>query len=545
MTINNQLVNPSSIAIIGGSNNIKKPGGKIIYNLLQGNFQGNIYVVNPNEDNVQNLGCYQDVKQLPDVELAIICLPAHLCPPVINVLAKEKHCHAFIIISAGFSETGYKGVLIEKDILETLNQTNSCLLGPNCIGLLNTNYQGVFTEPLPKLHSKGYDFVSSSGSTAVFIMESAIPKGITFSSVFSVGNGTQIGIEEVLEYWDNTFDPETSPAIKLMYIEAIKNPVKLLEHTTSLIDKGCSIAAIKSGITQVGGRAAASHTGAMSNPDTAVEALFKKAGIIRCHSREELTNTAIILANKPLKNKRIAIITHAGGPAVMLTDILTANGFEVPETNINNVNDLKKKLFPGSSVQNPIDILATGTAKQLAAAINFCENQCFDIGGMVVIFGSPGLVQVDDAYQVIHEKMRSCNKPIYPVLPSTLTAHDEILRFIEKGNAFFTDEVLLGEALINIANTKQPRLNTEIIKVELPMSMKVVESLKTGFVPVDEINIVLHEIGIPEISSTIVKDEISLLTATSNMKYPLVLKAMGFTHKTDVGGVSLNIKSEE
>ena len=145
---------------------------------------------------------------------------------------------------------------------------------------------------------------------------------MTFSSVFSVGNSAQTGIEEILEYWDLTYEAGKSPPIKLLYIENIRDPDKLLHHASSLIRKGCSIAAIKAGTTEAGSRAASSHTGAMASSDSAVEALFRKAGIVRCFGREELTTVASVFTHKAFRGKNIAIVTHAGGPAVMLTDAL-------------------------------------------------------------------------------------------------------------------------------------------------------------------------------------------------------------------------------
>jgi len=154
----------------------------------------------------------------------------------------------------------------------------------------------------------------------VFIMESSIPRGLTFNSVYSVGNSAQIGVEEVLEYLDNTFDPQSSSRVKLLYVESINKPLKLLKHAQSLIRKGCRIAAIKAGSSSAGSRAASSHTGALASSDVAVEALFRKAGIVRCYGRDELATVASIFMHPELQGKNIAVITHAGGPAVMLTD---------------------------------------------------------------------------------------------------------------------------------------------------------------------------------------------------------------------------------
>ncbi|MEF8984966.1 MAG: CoA-binding protein, partial [Bacteroidales bacterium] len=309
--INEKLINPESIVIVGGSNNIQKPGGKVLKNILDGDFSGKLYVSNPREDVVQGIKSYRNAGELPQVDLAIIAVAAKLCPDITRLLANEKGTRAFIILSAGFGEESEDGARLEHEILDIINSVNGTLIGPNCIGVLNQNYNGVFTTPIPKLEPKGVDFISGSGATAVFIMESAIPKGLKFSNVYSVGNSAQIGVEDILKYMDENFDPENSATIKLLYIESIQNPQMLLKHAASLINKGCKIAAIKAGASEAGSRAASSHTGALSSPDAAVETLFRKAGVVRCHGREELATVAGIFMHPPLKGNNLAIITHA------------------------------------------------------------------------------------------------------------------------------------------------------------------------------------------------------------------------------------------
>ena len=322
--INDKLINPGSIVVVGGSEDLFKPGGKILKNILDGKFNGNLFVVNPKQDLVQGVRSYRDLKEIPRVDLAILAIQAKLCLPAVELLVREKNTKAFIIISAGFSEAGEEGRKVESEIARIINDAGGTLIGPNCIGVISPYYNGIFTTPVPRLSRKGCDFVSGSGATAVFIFESAIPKGVNFSSVFSVGNSAQTGVEDVLEYWDNTFDPENSSMVKLIYVESIREPDKLLHHASSLISKGCRIAAIKAGTSEAGSRAASSHTGAIASSDSAVEALFRKAGIVRCAGREELTTVASVFFYKHLKGRNIAIITHAGGPAVMLTDALSA-----------------------------------------------------------------------------------------------------------------------------------------------------------------------------------------------------------------------------
>ena len=203
--INRQLLNPSSIVVVGGSDDIQKPGGKVLKNLLDGQFKGELYVVNPKLDEVQGVKSYRKAEDLPEVECAIIAIAAKYCPATVEVLAKQKNTRAFVILSAGFSEENAEGKALEKQIVETVNSVDGALIGPNCIGVLTTNYNGVFTTPIPKLDPKGVDLVSGSGATALFIMDAGMQKGVKFSSVFSVGNSAQLGVEEDWEYWDDSF----------------------------------------------------------------------------------------------------------------------------------------------------------------------------------------------------------------------------------------------------------------------------------------------------------------------------------------------------
>lgn len=306
--ITSQLLRPESIVVVGASNNVHKPGGAILRNLISGGFRGALRAVNPKEKEVQGVTAFADVKDVPDTELAILAIPAAMCPEAVEVLANEKKTKAFIVLSAGFGEETHEGALLEQQILDTVNRHKASLIGPNCIGLLNTWHHSVFSQPIPNLDPKGVDLISSSGATAVFILESAVTKGLQFNSVWSVGNGKQIGVEDVLQFMDEHFDAEKDSHIKLLYIENIKDPDRLLFHASSLIRKGCKIAAIKAGSSESGSRAASSHTGAIASSDSAVEALFRKAGIVRCFSREELTTVGCVFTLPDLKGKNFAII---------------------------------------------------------------------------------------------------------------------------------------------------------------------------------------------------------------------------------------------
>ncbi|MBR7086893.1 MAG: acetate--CoA ligase family protein [Prevotella sp.] len=545
--INQQLLHPESIVVIGGSNNVHKPGGAVVRNLLGGGYEGTLRIVNPKEDEVQGIKVFHDAKDLPPTDLAILVVAAKFCPQYVEFLAKEKQVRAFIIISAGFGEETHEGALLEQQILDTCEQYGCALIGPNCIGLLNRWHHSVFTKPIPSLNPKGVDFISGSGATAVFILESAVTKGLPFNSVWSIGNGKQIGIESVLEYMDEHFDPEHDSLVKLLYIENISDPDKLLFHATSLIRKGCRIAAIKAGSSESGSRAASSHTGAIASSDSAVEALFRKAGIVRCYSREELTTVGCIFTLPRFSGKNFAIVTHAGGPGVMLTDALSKGGMKVPALSGKAADELKSMLLPGSSVANPIDILATGTPEHLGIAIDYCEKKFKEIDAIMVIFGTPGLVKIFEVYDVLDKKIRECKKPIFPILPSISTAGPEVQEFLSRGHVNFSDEVTLATALTQIMHTPEPaEQQIQIHGVDVPRIRRIIDGIsENGYIAPELVHQLLESAGIPTVPEFVSADRSEILAFADQCGYPVVAKVVGPVHKSDVGGVALNIRSKE
>jgi acetyltransferase len=546
--INEQLLHPKSIVVIGGSNNVHKPGGALVRNIIQGGFKGTLRIVNPKEDEVQGVKAFHDVKEIPPTDLAVLVVAARFCPDYVEYLAKEKEVRAFIIISAGFGEETKAGAEMEQKILDICDEYQCALIGPNCIGLLNSHHHSVFTKPIPALNPKGADFISGSGATAVFILESGVTKGLAFNSVWSIGNGKQIGIEDVLQYMDEHFDAERDSHIKLLYIENISNPDKLLFHASSLIRKGCRIAAIKAGSSESGSRAASSHTGAIASSDSAVEALFRKAGIVRCFSREELTTAGCIFSVAPPQPySSFAIVTHAGGPGVMLTDALSKGGLKVPKLEGPATEELKNQLFAGASVSNPIDILATGTPEQLGIAIDYCDQRFPEIDAIFVIFGTPGLVQLYTAYDVLHQKIQECKKPIFPILPSVHTAGPEVAEFLKKGHVNFSDEVTLATTLTRVISTPPPAApEIELFGVDVPRIRNIIGNIEEdGYVSPDIVHQLLESAGIPMVPEMVSNDKEALTAFAKKVGYPVVAKVVGPVHKSDVGGVALNIRTPE
>ena len=277
-----------------------------------------------------------------------------------------------------------------------------------------------------------------------------------------------------------------------------------------------------------------------------MEALFRKAGIVRCYGREELVTVANVFLCKELKGRKMAIITHAGGPGVMLTDALEDGGLTIPVIpNSPAKSKLKEKLLPGSSVENPFDILATGTADHLRDIIDACEHD-FDVDGMAVIFGSNGLVPVREVYDLIGEQMQRCSKPIYPILPSIINVREEVSQFLSLGNVNFPDEVLLGRALTKIMNTGKPSDHSIFLEgIDIPEIRRIVDQTQPGYQPPAVIHRLFKAAGIPMVKEMVVNSPEEALSATLEIGFPLVMKVVGPVHKTDVGGVVLNVRNEE
>lgn len=542
--VTKQLVNPQSIVVVGASNDTAKPGGAILRNIIEGGFKGQLYVVNPKEEEIQGIKCSKAVNDLQQVDLAVIAIAAKYTEETVRVLTEEKGTKAFIIISAGFGEESHEGKELENRIVALIEKAGACLIGPNCTGIFTPYHHAIFSKPFPKSSPKGVDFITGSGATGCFIMDIGMQQGLHFNHCWAVGNSAQLGIEDILEYHDESFDPETSSKVILMYIENIKNPMKLLTHAKSLRAKGVRIAAIKSGSSEAGSRAASSHTGALASPDVAVDALFRKAGIVRCYGREELCTVGNIFTYPEFEGKNIAIITHAGGPAVMLTDALSKAGMNIPHIEGEMADELLSKLFAGSAVGNPIDFLATGTPEQLGTIIDYCDNKFDNIDAMCVIFGTPGLAPIYEAYRVLSEKMKTSKKPIFPILPSTLVAGDEVKEFVELGNTYFADETVFGNAVGRIIATPAPSNEDDAVKIDVEKIREIISRCPNGYLDVKLMNELLDAAGINH-AVDISSDNVEEIVAFANkVGYPQVMKVVGPVHKSDVGGVSLNVKDE-
>lgn len=542
------LIHPKNIVIVGASNDISKPGGRSTQNIVNGGYQGELYLINPKSDTIMGLPALASIDALPErIDLAIIAIPAKAVRQVLLELAAKK-TKTVMIFTAGFGEVDEKGREEERRFLEIAKQHDMMLIGPNVLGVLTDTYRGKFAGIIPTLQKGTVDFISASGATIDYTMEHAEVRGLRFDNVLSLGNSIQQGVEDALALFDENHGPE-SAKIKLLYMESVKKPRKLLKHARSLVSKGCTIVAVKSGVTAAGKRAAASHTGAMATSDTAVQALFDKAGIIRVYSKRELIEVgcALSILGTAFKGHRACIITDAGGPGVMLSDEFNRRGWELPVLKERTQKRLLEFLPVQSSVVNPIDCLPSQTAEQTRLAFQVLEEEEKDnIDVIVIITGHSMLFDKWGTYQEIANGMDNCSIPILPAFSSSTTCADLIDRIKAQGKTYFIDEVPIGTALGQIY--QRPPIftaDTTIDRYDRVEIEKVLKGCTPGALSPRACREILTAAGFKTPAQVEVFAAAELLRACQQVGFPLVMKVIGPLHKSDVGGVKVGISDTD
>ncbi|OPY01962.1 MAG: succinyl-CoA synthetase subunit alpha [Syntrophorhabdus sp. PtaB.Bin047] len=536
------LFRPQSIAIVGGSENLAKPGGKVLANIVDHHYRGTLWVVNPG-GSVKGLPTFASVPDLPGPpELGIIAIPATLVAGALEDLGR-KGTRAVVILSAGFGEKDEKGREEEKRLLAIAGNHGMTIIGPNCSGFMTSHYSGKFAGIIPELKPRSIDFISGSGATVDLVMEQAVLRGLAFCNVVNVGNSIQTGVEDLIALYDENYDVEGSP-ILMLYLESLRKPGLLLRHARSLTQKGCAIVGIKSGVSVSGARAAASHTGAMATDDAAVEALFNKAGIIRVKSKMEMIDVACALQGTGgrLKGNRACVITDAGGPGVMLTDELERQGFVLPILGERTRRRLHGILPSESSVMNPIDCLPSRTASQIREVFEvLAEEERAGIDVIAIQVGNPGMYPNREIYREVARAMKACPIPVIPTLSSVTTCTEPIAEFTGDGNFCFTDEVNLGSALGKVLHRRE--ILEPAGEIDNYDPARIGNALKgcTGVLPAGIVKEVLEGAGFvfPPQAEAVSLEEMK--EACGRMGYPLAMKVLGPLHKSDLGGVKLGI----
>ena len=421
------LLAPRSVAVIGASRKRGTVGGELFHNLLRCGFNGPVYPVNPTSEVVQSVKAYRSIVDVPGpVDLALLVVPAPIATRVLRQCG-ERGVRAAVIVSAGFKEVGGEGVAREQELAAIGREFNMRLLGPNCLGVLNTapdlSLNGTFAEVFPR--PGPVSFLSQSGALGAVVLDLAARRNIGFSSFVSVGNKVDISGNDLLEYWEQ--DERTR--VILMYLESFGNPRKF-PQIARRVGRKKPILAVKSGRTLSGSRAAASHTGALAGTDIAVGALFRQAGVIRCDSTEELFDTAMLLATQPVAQGRgVGIITNAGGPGILATDACESFGLLLPPLEQATTEAFAAFLPPEASLHNPVDMIASATGEHYGRAVKAMLADS-NVDALLVIFVPPLMIETRDVARAIGEAAAGADKPIATCymgshgLPDGLSADD-------------------------------------------------------------------------------------------------------------------------
>ena len=545
------IMKPRAIAVIGASTRAHTIGSDIMKRLQEYGFTGAIYPVNPKGGVIEGLQAYTSILDVPgEVDLAIIVVNAKF------VLSTIDQCHqkgvgGLCVISAGFKETGKEGAELEKALLEKVRGYGMRCVGPNCLGVVNTHpsirMDGCFAESLPQ--RGGIGFVSQSGALGGGILNILKDLNLGFAQFISIGNQADVNAETAMEYWENEEDVKQI----LLYMESIQNPANFRELATR-ISKKKPILALKAGRSAAGASAASSHTGSLAGADKAANALLRQSGVIREYSLENLFATAKVFDNCPIpKGDRVAIITNSGGPGIMATDAVSEYGMKMAQLSEETKEKLRSFLPAAASVKNPVDMIASAPIEHYKQTLETVLAD--DAVDMVVVIYLPflGLKDIDVANAVMEIKAKHPEKPIVGVFMTTSEFFAK-LSDMQVNVPFF----MYAEQAVDGLN----RLNEQRLWIEKPMG-KVVNftvnrerarsimqaSLADGRAQLTtrESIDVLDAYGIRVCRSGFATDENEAGALADQLGYPVVMKMTSKTtsHKTDVGGVRVNIQSAD
>ncbi|MEO6302604.1 MAG: acetate--CoA ligase family protein [Bacteroidia bacterium] len=547
------IFEPQSIAIIGATAKAGAVGNAILINILESGFKGAVYPVNPKYENIRSLKTYDDVTEIIDtVDLAIICIPPTAVECAIAQCAK-KGIKAVVLITAGFKEIGAEGKKLEDAIIYTAKKYNIDLIGPNCLGIVNTSNKiklnANFSFKMP--HSGNIALVSQSGAIGVVAIDYAHQQDLGISKFASIGNKAVIDECDVLDYLIH--DDETK--IITMYIEDISNPKRFFEMAKKAALNKKPIIVIKTGVSARGAVAAHSHTGALSSSDTAYDALFKQCGVIRVTTLEELFEIAKgFTCLVETKGNRVAILTNGGGMGIIATDAVEKYHLEMTTFDANTLDAFKKVLPATASFNNPVDIVGDADAKRFSDALEIIVKDK-NVDAIIVSVTPTIKTDMNAIASVLCNYAQS--NPKIPILANLLSfeAEPTFIQLLEKENIpnFDFPEINV-RALAVMANyyswLKLPQINTPTFKVNKELVETTFTHLKKerrDHLTEPESYAVLEAYGMKSLEHSTAKTIDEALVSASKIGYPVVLKIVSpdIMHKIDVGGVKINLKNED
>ncbi|MFC1585547.1 acetate--CoA ligase alpha subunit [Fibrobacterota bacterium] len=549
------IINPKSVAVIGATNRPGSVGLAVISNILKAGFKGVVYPVNPKAKSVQSIRAYPTLTDVPDeIDLIVVIVPAKAVACVIEEAGK-KGVKGAVVITAGFKEGGSEeGIAMEKAVKAVADKYGIRLVGPNCLGVINTNrniqLNASFSTKMPK--AGNIAFISQSGALCTAVLDYAEGRNIGFSKFISFGNKADVSETDLLSYLKD--DPDTD--VVLMYLEDISNGREFLETAREIIwDAGKPMLAIKSGRSKEGARAAASHTGSLAGSDNAYDAIFHQSGILRVEGVNELFNYAVALSLQPIpRDNRIAIVTNAGGPGIMATDAAIRHNLKIAEISDDTKQKLRETLPPTAAVNNPVDVIGDATHERYEAAVRYIladEN----VDAAIVILSPQAMTDILETAKIIPRVRKDIDKPILCSFMGIVDV-SQGSRYLEKNgipNYAFPEAAVRSLASMvdfgRLLSLKQKQVRTRTADRNMAAALikKKLGTRDKYYMGEKEANEILNCYGFPLLKSHLITDRSGVAAAAEKVGFPVAMKIMSpdIVHKFDAGGVKLKVKSIE
>lgn len=539
------LFDPRSIAVVGASRDPRKVGHAVLNNLIRFGYRGRILPVNPSGTEILGLPSVVRLSDAgSDVDLAVIAVPARAVPAAIADCAAAGVTSA-VVVSAGFKETGADGTLLEEELKDTARKHGIRVLGPNCLGVINTANDLNATFAAGMLPKGRIAFFSQSGALGIAILDWAIGNNIGFSKFISLGNKADLSEIDFIEYFAD--DPDTD--IILGYIEDVVDGRRFLEAAGRTTKKK-PIVLLKSGGTAAGARAASSHTGALAGSDTAFDAAFRQAGVIRARGIEELFDTALTFSGGKLPaGDRLLIITNAGGPGILAADAAERAGVKLPQMAAETIKALTAKLPPNASLYNPVDLIGDATSERYAAALEAAVADP-NVDGVLVILTPQAMTDVDATAELVIRTAKSTDKPVLSSFMGAQRVRDAVQRLKQESVPNFPYPETAVTAFRKLADqsawrsVKDDELTVGWFNFDAAQE-KVAAVLHSGATQVGEEDAmaILSYYGFTFPRRGLAQTSQEATEVAASLGFPVVMKISSpdILHKTDVGGVKLNV----
>lgn len=541
------MFNPDSIAVIGASRDVGSVGHSILMNLKK-TYRGRIYPVNPKAETIEGLKCYKSVKEIPDkVDLAIIVVPNRIVPQVLEECG-QKRVKYVIVISAGFRETGTEGARLERECLGIVKEYGMRMLGPNCLGIIDTHTPMNATFAAGMARKGNIAFMSQSGALCTAILDWTLVENVGFSKFVSLGNKADLNETDFLE----VFHRDDNTEVILAYLEGIKEGRRFIELARE-VSKKKPIIVLKSGTSTAGLRAVSSHTGTLAGSEVAYQTAFKQYGILRARSVEEMFDWARAFSTQPrINGNRIAIVTNAGGPGILATDACEKEGLRLARFSDETVKRLREALPPAANFYNPVDVLGDARPDRYRKALEaVMEDEGVD--GVLCIVTPQAMTSSEEVAEVIVEISKKYRKPILCSFMGGELMEKGVRILRENGIPNYLDPERAAKtfkAMVTFEeNRRKERGNFVRFEVNREKVRRIIDAARRKgitYLGLETLDI-LDAYGIPVVKSRIVKNEEEAVKASRELGYPVVMKILSpqIVHKSDVGGVVVGIQSDE